>query len=228
MVQKLNELLDSTVSTAQDTVKSVLNVAKKNTDNVLSATSSFVKSASNNILSTTSDLVSSARDIATTTTTNVMNMIMDNKMIATAVVGVAIIVYCSKISFKVPNIVLKLMNNSNARMIALFGVAYLATKDVALALLATIALMLTLNKVAIYRNNKKIAKALKGSNLKKLDDSDSDSEKNIPEGSKNDIEGAPFNASEPESPTEESPKEKTTETPQTEVSGYGGDDFATL
>jgi ABC-type multidrug transport system fused ATPase/permease subunit len=223
MVQKLNQLLDSTVSTAQDTVKSVLNVAKENTDNVLSATSSIVKSASDNILSTTSDLVSSVRNVATKTTTNVINMVMDNKMVSTVVVGIALVIYCSKVSFKVPTVVLKLMNNSNARMIALFGVAYLATKDVALALLGTVALMLTFNKVAIYRNNKKIAKALKGSDLKKLDDSDSDSEQKSPEGSTNDIEAAPVDASEPESP-----KEETTETPQSEVSGYGGDDFATL
>jgi ABC-type multidrug transport system fused ATPase/permease subunit len=212
MVQKLNQLLDSTVSTAQDTLA-----------DALSATSSIVKSASGDVLSTTSDLVSSARNIATTTTTNVINMVMNNKMVATAVVGVALVVYCSKVSFKVPNVVLKLMNNSNARMVALFGVAYLSTKDVALALLATVALMLTLNRVAIYRNNKKIAKALKGSDLKKLDDSDSDSEKKSPEGSKNDIEAAPVDAPEPESP-----KQETTETPKSAVSGYSGDDFATL
>jgi ABC-type multidrug transport system fused ATPase/permease subunit len=210
MVQKLNQLLDSTVSTAQDTLA-----------DALSATSSIVKSASGDVLSTTSDLVSSVKNVATKTTTDVMNMVINNKMVATAVVGVALVVYCSKVSFKVPNVVLKLMNNSNARMVALFGVAYLSTKDVALALLATVALMLTLNRVAIYRNNKKIAKALKGSDLKKLDDSDS--EKESPEGSKNDIEAAPVDAPEPESP-----KQETTETPKSEVSGYGGDDFATL
>lgn len=219
MVQKLNQLLDSTVSTVQDTLSATGSIAK----DALSATSSMVKSASGDVLSTTSDLVSSVRNVATKTTTNVINMVMNNKMVATAVVGVALVVYCSKVSFKVPNVVLKLMNNSNARMVALFGVAYLATKDVALALLATVALMLTFNRVAIYRNNKKIAKALKGSDLKKLDDSDSDSEKKSPEGSKNDIEAAPVDAPEPESP-----KEETTETPQSVVSGYGGDDFATL
>ena len=219
MVQKLNQLLDSTVSTVQDTLSATGSLAK----DALSATSSMVKSASGDVLSTTSDLVSSVKNVATKTTTDVMNMVINNKMVATAVVGVALVVYCSKVSFKVPNVVLKLMNNSNARMVALFGVAYLATKDVALALLATVALMLTLNKVAIYRNNKKIAKALKGSDLKKLDDSDSDSEKESQEGSKNDIEAAPVDAPEPESP-----KQETTETPKSEVSGYGGDDFATL
>lgn len=219
MVQKLNQLLDSTVSTVQDTLSATSSLAK----DALSATSSMVNSASGNVLSTTSDLVSSVKNVATKTTTDVMNMVINNKMVATAVVGVALVVYCSKVSFKVPNVVLKLMNNSNARMVALFGVAYLATKDVSLALLATVALMLTLNRVAIYRNNKKIAKVLKGSDLKKLDDSDSDSEKESPEGSKNDIEAAPVDAPEPESPNQE-----TTETPQSVVSGYGGDDYATL
>ena len=219
MVQKLNKLLDSTVSTVQDTLSATSSLAK----DALSATSSMVNYASSNVLSTTSDLVSSVRNVATKTTTDVINMVMNNKMVATAVVGVALVVYCSKVSFKVPNVVLKLMNNSNARMVALFGVAYLATKDVALALLATLALMLTLNRVAIYRNNKKIAKALKGSYLKKLDDSDSDSEKEFPEGSKNDIEGAPVDAPEPESP-----KQETTETPKSAVSGYGGDELAEL
>ena len=114
------------------------------------------------------------------------------------------------------------------RLIALFGIAYLTTKDISLALLSTIALMLTLNKIAIYRNNKKIAKALKGSNLKKLDDSDSDSEQKSPEGSKNDIEGAIVDESEPkETPKEENLKKKLKpETPKSEVSGYSGDNYA--
>ena len=83
--------------------------------------------------------------------------------------------------------------------------------------------MLTFNRIAIYRNNKHIAKALKGSDLKKLDDSDSDSEKS-PEGSKNDIEAAPVDAPEPESPKQE----KQSETPKSNVSGYGGDELAEL
>ena len=149
-------------------------------DNLVNTTSDLVKTTTdnNNVLSTTSDLVSNVTNTVTKKTSDVINMIMNNKMVVTAVVGIALVVYCSKVSFKVPNFVLKLMNNSNVRLIVLFGIAYLATQDISLALLSTVAFMLTLNRIAIYRNNKKIAKALKGSNLKKLDDSDSDSEKN--------------------------------------------------
>ena len=214
MTQKLNELLDSTVTTVQD-----------NVNNVLSTTSDLVKTTTDNVLSTTSDLVSNVTDTVTKRTSDVISMIMNNKMVVTAVVGIALVVYCSKVSFKVPNYVLKLMNNSNVRLIVLFGIAYLATQDISLALLSTVAFMLTLNRIAIYRNNKKIAKALKGSNLKKLDDSDSDSEQKSPEGSKNDIEGAPIDNSESETPKSETPK---SETPSSEVSGYGGDNYATL
>ena len=170
---ELKELLDTTASSAKD----ALNVAKDASVEILSATSSLAKSASDEVLSTTSDIVVSATNIFKTTSSTILNKVMENKMVLAAVVAVALVVYCSKISFKLPNIALKAMNNSNMRLAALFGIAYLATKDVPLALLATVALMLTFNRIAIYRNNKHIAKALKGSDLKKLDDSDSDSEK---------------------------------------------------
>ena len=216
---ELKELLDTTASSAKD----ALNVAKDASVEILSATSSLAKSASDEVLSTTSDIVVSATNIFKTTSSTILNKVMENKMVLAAVVAVALVVYCSKISFKLPNIALKAMNNSNMRLAALFGIAYLATKDVPLALLATVALMLTFNRIAIYRNNKHIAKALKGSDLKKLDDSDSDSEKKSPEGSKNDIEAAPVDAPEPESP-----KQETSETPKSNVSGYGGDELAEL
>ena len=253
MTQKLNELLDSTVTTVQDNVNNVLSTTSdlvNTTSDLVKNTTKNVLSTTNNVLSTTSDLVSNVTDTVTKKTSDVISMIINNKMVVTAVVGIALVVYCSKVSFKVPNFVLKLMNNSNVRLIVLFGIAYLTTQDISLALLSTVAFMLTLNKIAIYRNNKKIAKALKGSNLKKLDDSDSDSEQKSPEGSKNNIEGAPIDNSESETPKSETPKSEIPKsetpksekpksvipkpetpksvTPSSEVSGYSGDNYATL
>ena len=188
---------------------------RKELESTVTTTSSMINSISNN-------LVANTTNVFKTVNSTILNKIMENRLVLATVVAVVLVVYCSKISFKIPNVVLKLMNNSNARMVALFGVAYLATKDVPLALLATVALMLTFNRIAIYRNNKNIAKALKGSELKKIDDSDSETENKSPEGSNN-IEVAPVDAPEPESPKQETP-----ETPKSNVSGYGGDELAEL
>ena len=188
---------------------------RKELESTVTTTSSMINSISNN-------LVANTTNVFKTVNSTILNKIMENRLVLATVVAVVLVVYCSKISFKIPNVVLKLMNNSNARMVALFGVAYLATKDVPLALLATVALMLTFNRIAIYRNNKNIAKALKGSELKKIDDSDSETENKSPEGSNN-IEAAPVDAPEPESPKQETP-----ETPKSNVSGYGGDELAEL
>lgn len=213
MTESAKEKFNNFLATSATSISNVANSVKKTITDI-----------SNKTLSTTSEFIENATEFVKNNGSDILNKIKENKMVLAAVAGVALIVYCSKISFKLPNIVVKAMNNSNMRLIALFGVAYLATKDVALALLATVALMLTFNRVAIYRNNKKIAMALKGNDLKKLDDSESENEPKLPEGSNN-IDATPIDVASAEP---ETPKQATTETPKSSVSGYDGDELAQL
>lgn len=219
--------MDKIKNLLKTTTDSVSNVVKSASDAAQSLATSSLGEITSKTLSTTSDMVESAVDSAQSAMKQVLTMANENRMVLATVAAVALLVFCGKVSLKVPSSVLNLMNNSNVRMVAVFGVVYLATKDTTTALLATMALMLVFNKLAIYRNNKKIVKALKGSDLKKLDSTESSTAS--PEGANNDIEGAPLSpkaADTADASSEEAPA--TAPVTASEVTGYGGDDYASL
>jgi|SaaInlStandDraft_1057018.scaffolds.fasta_scaffold62015_2 hypothetical protein len=220
-MEKIQNLLKTTTDSVSNVVKTAANAAQS------LATSSFGEMGSKT-LSTTSDMAENVYDSAQSVMKQFLTMANENRMILATVAAVSLLVFCGKVSLKVPTAVLNLMNNSNVRMVAVFGVAYLATKDPTTAILATMALMLVFNKLAIYRNNKKIVKALKGSDLKKLDSTESSTAS--PEGATNDIEGAPLSpkADAADSSSEESTKPVTEPASTHEIAGYGGDDYASL
>lgn len=215
----------------KNTTESVSNVVNNVANTFSNLTTSSLGNNSSQVLSKTSNMVENVSDTIQSSLTSILNMNNENKIILATIAVVALLVFCGKVSLKIPSVILNVMNNSNVRMISIFSIAYLATQDHVMALIATIALMLIFNKIAIYKNNKKIVKALKDNELKNLDSTESstNSSNNIePLYQKDDVLLDNDANTEPQTNPVSVPDSKPITDTATDVSGYGGDDYATL
>ena len=79
---------------------------------------------------------------------------------ASAVIGLFLVLYAGLAAPKLPKSVAKMFGNSVFRLVILFLVAYMSSRNTSIAIIATVALVISMQTLSYHEANEKVQKKI--------------------------------------------------------------------